>query len=137
MSDTPAETGPPPQPVPVFGEVGQTRHVWKSILWAILTIGIYTYVWVFRTHHEMNDFTGRGVGGWLGFIIYFVFAPITWFLVPSEIKDMYQRDGRESPVGPWRGLWVLLPIIGAFFWFIPVQNALNDFWMSKGAPPPP
>ncbi len=84
----------------------------------------------------MHEHTGSGVGGWLGFIIYFVFAPITWFLVPAEIKDMYEHDGRESPVGPWRGLWVLLPIIGAFFWFIPVQNALNDYWMSKGAPAP-
>ena len=53
------------------------------------------------------------MGGWLGLIIYFVFAPITWFLVPSEIKNMYEQDGRNSPVGAWRGLWFLLPIIGA------------------------
>ena len=118
------------------GEVGETRSIGLSILWAILTIGIYTYIWVFKTHKEMHAYTGNGVGGWLGFIIYFVFAPITWFLVPSEIKSMYEQDGRNSPVGAWRGLWFLLPIIGDFFWFIPVQGALNEFWESKGAPAP-
>ncbi len=118
------------------GQVGETRSVGLSILWAILTIGIYTYIWVFKTHKEMHQYTGNGVGSWLGFIIYFVFSPITWFLVPSEIKNMYEQDGRTSPVGPWRGLWILLPIIGAFFWFMPVQGALNDFWESKGASAP-
>ncbi len=109
---------PPPavaadHPVSHRGGVGETRSIGLSILWAILTFGIYTYIWVFKTHKEMHTYTGNGVGGWLGFIIYFVFAPITWFLVPSEIKSMYEQDGRNSPVGALRGLWVLLPIIGA------------------------
>ena len=133
----PEPPAPAAQPASSDGRpIGETRSVGLSILWAILTLGIYTYIWVFKTHREMHEHTDRGVGGWLGFIIYFVFNPITWFLVPAEIKDMYERDGRESPVGPWRGLWVFLPIIGAFFWFIPVQDALNDYWMSKGAPAP-
>ena len=116
--------------------IGETRSVGLSILWAIITLWIYTYIWVFKTHNEVKEHTGNGVGGWLGFIIYLVFFPITWFLVPAEIKSMYERDGRTSPVGPWRGLWVLFPILGPFFWFIPVQGALNDYWMSKGAPAP-
>lgn len=132
----PAEQPSAPPAAAAGGPVGNTRSVGLSILWAILTLGIYTYIWVFRTHHEMKEYTGDGVGSWLGFIIYLVFAPITWFLVPAEIKSMYERDGKTSPVGPWRGLWVLLPLIGPFFWFIPVQGALNDFWMSKGAPAP-
>jgi len=140
----PAEAEPQPPAAPpearppdsYRGAVGNTRSVGLSILWAILTIGIYTYIWVFKTHKEMHQYTGNGVGGWLGFIIYFIFSPITWFLVPSEIKNMYEQDGRDSPVGPWRGLWFLLPLIGAFIWFIPVQGALNDFWESKGAPAP-
>lgn len=121
---------------PARGQVGETRNVALSIVWAIITLGIYTYIWTFRTHREIQDYSGSGVGGWLGFIIYFVFSPITFFLIPSEIKNMLERDGRESPVTAWRGLWFLLPIIGAFFWFIPIQNALNDFWMSKGATAP-
>jgi hypothetical protein len=118
------------------GPIGNTRSIPLSILWAILTFGIYTYIWVFRTHNEIRQYSGNGVGGWLGFIIYFVFSPITWFLVPSEVRYMYEDlDGGHSPVrGIW-GLWFLLPIVGAFVWFIRVQGALNGYWESKGATP--
>jgi Domain of unknown function (DUF4234) len=141
MTDTPEEQQPP-QHVPLAGAtargpVGNTRSVWKSILWAILTLGIYTFVWVFRTQDEMKNYTGQGMGGWIAFIIYFVFSPITWFVIPSELKNMYMQDGREAPISAWWGLWFLLPLIGAFVWFLKVQPLLNDFWQSKGAPPPP
>ena len=41
----------------------------------------------------------------------------------------------SAPVRGITGLWVLLPIIGQFVWFIKVQGALNRYWESKGAPP--
>jgi hypothetical protein len=44
---------------------------------------------------------------------------------------MYQRDGRPAPFSGWTGLWLLLPIIGAFVWFIKIQGALNRYWESK------
>jgi hypothetical protein len=118
------------------GPVGNTRSIGLSILWAILTLGIYTYIWVFRTQEELRRYTGNGLGGVLGLVVYLVISPVTWFVVPSEIKGMYEQDGRESPVTGWWGLWFLLPIVGAFVWFIRVQGALNDFWQSKGAPAP-
>jgi hypothetical protein len=136
MSDGPVE-GVPAQPyAPVRGQVGNTRSIPLSILWAILTIGIYTYVWTFRTQEEMKKYTGDGMGGWLGLVVYLVFSPITYFVIPSEIKTMYVRDGRPEPITAWWGLWFLLPIIGSLIWFIKVQGLLNDFWTSKGAPPP-
>jgi hypothetical protein len=85
----------------------------------------------------MKNYTGMGMGGWVGFIVYFIFSPITWFVIPSELKNMYVQDGREEPISTWWGLWFLLPLIGAFVWFLKVQPLLNDFWQSKGAPPPP
>jgi hypothetical protein len=42
-------TSPPlagTQQVP--GSVGNTVSVWRSILWAIPTLGIYAYVWTYR-----------------------------------------------------------------------------------------
>lgn len=135
MSDAPEV---PPQTVgPVSGQVGNTRSRGLSILWAILTIGIYTYIWVFRTQDELKNYTGNGMGGWVAFIVYFIFSPITYFVIPSELKNMYVRDGREEPISAWWGLWFLLPLIGALIWFLKVQRLLNEFWMSKGAPPPP
>jgi len=36
-----------------------------------------------------------------------------------------------APFSGWTGLWLLLPIIGAFVWFIKIQGALNRYWESK------
>ena len=60
-----------------------------------------------------------------------------WFLVIVEIQKMYQADGRESPVEPIEGLWLLIPIAGWFLYMNRVQVALNDYWVSKGAAPLP
>ena len=42
-----------------------------------------------------------------------------------------KQDGRPAPFSGWTGLWLLLPIIGAFVWFIKIQGALNRYWESK------
>jgi hypothetical protein len=119
------------------GPVGNTRSIGLSILWAILTIGIYTYVWTYKTHEEIKRYSGNGVGGVIGFVIYFVLSPVTFFLVPSEVRCMYEDlDGQASPVRGLTGLWILLPLIGNIVWFVKVQGALNRYWQSKGAPPP-
>jgi hypothetical protein len=119
----------------VPGRVGETRSVGLSILWAILTLGLYTLVWAYRTHKEIYDYSARGVGAVVGLVIYILLSPVTYFLLPSEIKAMYREDGKTSPVTGWRGLWILLPVVGIFVWFVGVQRALNAFWESKGATP--
>ena len=49
----------------------------------------------------------------LGVVIYILLLGIVlMFTIPNEIKNMYERDGRESPVSAIWGLWFLLPIIG-------------------------
>lgn len=107
---------------------------------AIITLGIYTFYWVFKTQDEVKEHSGQGVGGVLGLVIYLVVNVVTWFLVPSEVGKMYKLDGREAPFSGWTGLWLLLPIVGVFVWFIKVQGALNRYWESKAsstAPPAP
>jgi cytochrome c biogenesis protein CcdA len=119
------------------GSVGNTRSIGLSILFAILTLGIYTFVWVYRTHEEIKRYSGNGVGGVVGLVIYFVISPVTYFVVPSEVRYMYEDlDGQTSPVRGTTGLWFLLPLIGSIVWFVKVQGALNRYWQSKGAPPP-
>jgi hypothetical protein len=115
------------------GPVGNPRPIGLSIVWAILTLGIYTFIWTYRTHKELFDYSRRGVGGLVGLVVYIFVQPVTFFLVPAEVKGIYRRDGRKSPVSAWLGLWFLLPVIGNFMWFIAVQRALNEFWESKGA----
>ncbi len=119
------------------GAVGNTRSIPLSILWAILTLGIYTFIWTYKTQDEIKRYSGSGVGGVLGLVIYILLAPVTYFVVPSEVRYMYEDlDGERSPVNGIYGLWFLLPLIGSLIWFIQVQGALNRYWQSKGAPPP-
>ena len=114
------------------GPLGQPRGIGFAILLAIVTLGIYTFYWVFKTHEETKLHTGDGVGGVIGLVIYILISPVTWFLIPSEVGKMFRADGREAPFTGWTGLWLLLPIVGAFVWFIKVQGALNRYWESKG-----
>ena len=119
------------------GPVGNTRSIGLSILWAVLTLGIYTFIWVYKTQEEVKRYSGNGIGGVLGLVIYILISPVTYFIVPSEVRYMYEDlDGQRSPVRGIYGLWFLLPLIGSIVWFVQVQGALNRYWQSKGAPGP-
>ena len=119
------------------GPVGNRRSIGLSILWAVLTLGIYTIIWTYKTQEEIKRYSKNGVGGVLGLVIYIVLSPVTFFIVPSEVRYMYEDlDGERSPVRGIYGLWFLLPLIGHIIWFVQVQGALNRYWQSKGAPPP-
>jgi amino acid transporter len=115
------------------GPLGQQRGIGFAILLFIVTIGLYSLYWVFKTQDEVKEHSGQGVGGVLGLVIYIVVSIVTWFLIPSEVGKMYKQDGREAPFTGWTGLWLLLPIIGAFVWFIKIQGALNRYWESKAS----
>jgi hypothetical protein len=118
------------------GLVGETRSVGLSIVWFILTLGIYSFYWVYKTHEEIKQYSGNGIGGVLGLVIWLLIWPVTYFVVPSEVRWMYEDlDGGRSPVRGVHGLWFLLPVIGWIIWFVQVQGALNSYWESKGASP--
>jgi len=134
MSDYSA---PEPAAQAARGRVGNTRSIGLSILWAILTLGIYTIIWTYKTQEEVKRYSGNGVGGVIGMVIYILISPVTFFLVPSEVRYMYEDlDGQKSPVRGIYGLWFLLPLIGHIIWFVQVQGALNRYWESKGASAP-
>jgi hypothetical protein len=121
---------------PARGPVGETRSIGLSILWFILTLGIYSFYWVYKTHEEIKRYSGNGIGGVLGLVIWLLISPVTFFVVPSEARWMYEDlDGQTSPVRGITGLWFLLPLIGSLIWFVRVQGALNRYWESKGASP--
>jgi len=118
------------------GQPGETRSIGKSILLAIVTLGIYAIYWTYKTQDEIKRYSGNGVGGVLGLVIYLVISPVTYFIVPSEVRYMYEDlDGQTSPVRGTTGLWILLPLAGPIVWFVKVQGALNRYWESKGVSP--
>jgi hypothetical protein len=98
-----------------------------------VTFGIYGVYWIYVNHEEIKQHTRDGVGGALGAVIYVFVGIVNLFLLPIEIQRMYERDGRESPVGPATAAWILLFFIP---WYVKCQNALNEYWASKGAPEP-
>jgi Domain of unknown function (DUF4234) len=119
------------------GALGETRSIGLSILWFVLTLSIYGFYWTYKTHEEIKRYSRNGVGGVVGLVIFILISPVTFFVVPSEVRYMYEDlDGGRSPVSAIYGLWFLLPLLGPLIWFIQVQGALNCYWESKGASAP-
>ena len=135
---------PPPASAPGYAVVptgrvperlgGPYYSIGIVILLTIVTLGIWGIFWTYRTNEDLKKYNGDGLGGVLGIVIYLLINVVLMFTIPNEIKNMYERDGRESPVSAIWGLWFLLPLIGNIIWYVKVQHALNDFWVSKGAP---
>lgn len=119
-------SGPP-------GPVGKPRGIGVSILLAIVTLGIYTWVWTYKTYSEIKAHSGIGVGGGLGLVIGIFISPVTYFLLPSTVGQMVSATGQPSRVRGTTGFWILLPLVGAIVWFVKVQGQLNDYWRSQGA----
>jgi Domain of unknown function (DUF4234) len=121
----------PASPAPAtggWGPVGKVRDPWFVILMSIITLGIYFLYWTYQVFREMKEHSGQGVGGPIGLIIGIFVGFVNLFLIPVEIKAMYEKAGKPSPVTWVVGLWNLIPLVGFFIWTIKVQNALNAKW---------
>jgi Na+/proline symporter len=126
--------------VPTSGEntgpLGRPRGIGFGILLYIITLGFYSWYWVYKTEEEMHEHTREGLGGVLGLVIWILIGPVMAFVIPSEVGKMYRKDGQEPPVSGWTGLW-LFPfgflIVTAIVWFVNVQGSLNRYWEGKGA----
>ena len=121
------------------GPLGQRRGVLFVLLISLITFGIYTIYWAYKTHEEMKQHTGEGLGGVLGLVVWIIVSPVSAFVIPSEVGKMYNRSGRASPITGWTGLWffpfgiLLIPLI---VWFVKVQGALNQYWESAAMTSP-
>ena len=118
------------------GPLGQARGIGFGILMFIITLGFYGWYWAFKTHEEIKQHTGEGLGGVLGLVVWILASFVSAFVIPSEIGKMYKSDGREPPVTGWAGLWLVpgaVLIIPAIVWFVKVQGALNRYWDTKTA----
>ncbi|MCY7303758.1 MAG: DUF4234 domain-containing protein [Thermoleophilia bacterium] len=119
------------------GPVGQKRGVWFVILIGVVTFGIYWLYWVFKTQEEMKKRTGEGLGGVLGLVVWLVVSPVSAFVIPSELGNMYAGDGKEKPVTGLTGLWLFpfgIFVIPAIVWAVKVQGSLNRYWDEAATP---
>jgi hypothetical protein len=129
----PAEPAPAPAASSSSAPLGQHRGPWFVALIGIITFGIYWIYWYYKTGEELKRYSGEGLGGVLWLVIWLVIGIVMIFVAPSEVGNLYGRDGQEKPVSGKTGFWMLLPLVGYFVWTIKVQGALNRFWESKGA----
>src|SRR5215216_943338 len=90
------------------------------ILLTIVTLGIWAILWTYRTSEDLKRYNGDGLGGAFGVVLWIFISPVVMFTMPNEIENMYERDGRASPVTALWGLWFLLPLIGHIIWYVRV-----------------
>ena len=119
---------------PATRPIGHPRGVGFGILMFIVTLGFYSWYWVFKTQEEIRQHSGQGLGGVLGLVIWILLHPVEAFVIPSEVGKMYSQSGQEPPITGWTGLW-LFPfgvfIIPAIVWYVKVQEALNRYWEAQ------
>ena len=116
--------------------LGRPRGIGFGIFLFIITFGIYSFYWVYKTQEETKQHTDDGLGGVVGLVVWILLGAVSAFVIPSEIGNMYAKDGREKPMTGWTGLWLFpgaILIVPAIVWFVKIQGALNRYWESKGA----
>ncbi len=116
-----------------LGAVGTIRGTGMCILLTIVTLGIYSLVWYFKTHEEMKQHSGVGLGGAVALILALFVGIVMPFLTAGEVGGLYERRGQARPVSAVTGVWIILPLIGSIIWFVKTNGALNDYWRSVGA----
>ncbi len=140
---------PPQQPVSQGGHVvapqggharplGKIRSTSSVIILSIVTLGIYTIIWLYSSFESMRNYRQQGWGG--GQFVLFSLVPflnivsivVPW-LLPSYVGEMYREDGKQKPITGLAGFWIFIPIVGSYIWIAQVNSKLNDFWRSKGA----
>jgi len=76
-----------------------------------VTFGIYSYVYNYKVHREMQQHSHRGLGGGIALLLTFVAGIAMPFVTPAEVGSLFTRRGEKAPVSGWTGLWVVLPAL--------------------------
>jgi hypothetical protein len=117
--------------------IGKIRSTGTCILLTIVTLGFYSLYWFYKTHDEMKEHSGTGLGGPVALILAFFVGIVMPFITSNEVGGLYERRGQPKPVSAATGLWYILLgwffLVGAFVWFIKTNGALNAYWRSVGA----
>jgi membrane protein insertase Oxa1/YidC/SpoIIIJ len=129
---------PPPAygGVPVAGPVGKVRNTGTCILLFIVTLGIYGWFYYFKTHDEMKQHSGQGIGGAIALILAIFISIVNPYLLSAEVGNLRKLRGQEQRVSGATGLWYfpgIFILVGPIVWFVKTNGALNDYWVSQGA----
>ncbi|PZS28293.1 MAG: hypothetical protein DLM58_17335 [Pseudonocardiales bacterium] len=118
------------------GPIGKQRNGIAVVFLAIITLGIYWLVYVFKTSKEIKNYSGIGIGPGLMLVISLFVGIVTPFLLGHDVAELRARYGLPPKVSAATGAWVLLPLVGIFIFSAKVQGALNEVWQSQGGARP-
>ncbi|MEO6701575.1 MAG: DUF4234 domain-containing protein [Jatrophihabitantaceae bacterium] len=120
------------QPARPGGPIGKQRGGINVVLLSIITLGIYWLVYVYKTHNEIKQHSGVGLGGPVALIIAIFLGFLTPFLLGNDVKAVRQRAGMADRVSWLTGFWTFIPLLGAFIFVPKLQGALNEYWAAQG-----
>jgi hypothetical protein len=139
-AQTPAPGQPPYAQAPPYGApqypagpLGKIRNPINVALLSIVTFGIYTLVYWFKTGNELKAHKNVGVGGAVYLILALVIGIVPPFLLGNDVKTLRAGAGQEPKVSAMTAFWLLIPLVGLFIYIPKVQGALNEYWVSQGA----
>lgn len=116
---------------PLGSAAYKVREPIAVVIFSIITLGIYFLYWTYQVFRELKEHTGQGIGPIIALVIGIVISPVNWFVLPSEIGNMYAAAGKPKPVSGPTGFWNLIPLVGFIIWIFKVQNALNRAWSGE------
>ena len=67
------------------------------VIFSIITLGIYFLYWTYQVFRELKEHTGQGIGPIIGLVLGIFIGIVNWFVLPSEIGNMYAAAGARSP----------------------------------------
>lgn len=116
----------------VRGPIGKQRNGIVVVLLSIITFGIYWLVYVYKTHHEIKQHSGVGLGGGLALVLAIFLGFLAPFLLGNDVRAARAQAGLADRVSWLTGFWSLIPLLGAFIFAAKLQNALNEYWATQG-----
>lgn len=122
-------------------KVGKKRPFWRGLLLTIVTLGIYSYYWNYKAHHELYaqyDLEQEGRDEaivWL--ILGILIGPLIWvyqYIFVNNVNFVRQRMGLPPGVSALEFLlWVtvgilLLIVVGPAIGYWKLQKSINETW---------
>jgi Domain of unknown function (DUF4234) len=120
--------------VSVGGTQVKIRNPWLVFVWAIVTFGIYYFVWYYKVNRELRDACGIDVSPFVALLA----VTVGWIVIVPPFVSWYRTFGRiraaqeEKTASPALGLVLYLVALVAFpVELVYAQYELNRIWRRK------
>lgn len=118
-----------------MGNIGKFKSPGTVLILSIVTLGIYSIIWMGMLWQEMKEYTGKGLSGWSLFLLLvpvvniyiYIMMLIYCFTIPQNIGIERMKLGMPQGLSAVWGLLMFVPV-GGLIWMYFVQKNLNELW---------